>query len=489
MTEHPDAGSTRRRHPLSRHSGSLAWRSGHFAALLLALAPAGSLAVDASWIATDGSYDEASNWDIAAVPLNDGVTYDVTLSGSGNQVTYDTGLAGAVDSLSLGAGVTFVTDGAGSAYTTAVTVANDATLIAEDQSSLALGGGDLDRSSLIARKGFLGAGGATLTTGVTSWTGTNGFNLDRSFTADGTGTLLDLSSLSNVERSGGSTYSDLNISATDGGRVDLTGIAAFADHASGTNGRINISASGNGSQVDLANLAALAGADVTVDDTAGVDLGSLGAFAGGTIALQSGDGAAPDVHVAAAFTLGDGGVVEAAGGSAALVVGPGTPVGAADGSLTVATGGSLFGTGTVVGALVNQGLIGPGSSPGTLVVDGDYQQDGGAILAIELGGSIQGSEFDLVSISGQASLGGDVEVTLVDGFLPTLGETFVFLEAAGGVNGLFENLFCTNCGSGIGFDLVHGPDFASLTAVPLPGAVWLLGPALGLLLTAARRRG
>lgn len=375
---------------------------------------------------------------------------------------------------------------------TALTNADDATLVAEDGATLDLGTASIDQADLVARKGFTGAGGATLTTSATSWTGTTGFGLTRDFTADGAGSLLDLSSLTTIERSGGNANSRLDILASDGGRVDLTGITGFTDSTSGTNGRIGIEARDDGSLVDLRNLAALSAADVTIDDEAAVLLDQLAAFEEGTIALRSTAAGAADLHVADSFFLGDDGVVDVAGSTAAMVMGLAGPA-ARDASLTVAIGGRLTGTGTLIGDLVNDGgVVGPGASPGTLSVDGDYVQTLGSILDIEIGGSEQGISFDLLDIAGEATLAGDVEVSLVDGFTPGNGESFVFLAAADGIIGMFDAVFCTNCaGTGVSFSLVHGLDSVSLNAVapiPLPAAAWLLAPALGALLGRRRRR-
>lgn len=647
---------------------SIARRTALVAVAATLLLPASAAAVVATWIGGDGDYDDAFNWDVGVVPLNNGTSYDVVINGNGVDVTYDAPFPGAADSLSLGSGVTFLTDGAGRSFSVGSTVANDASLIAEDKSVLVLGGGSLDRSDLIARKGFggfggaslsttvsswtgtngfnldrdfvadgagtvldlssfttlernggnvssqlfitatdggridlsgitaiddnasgtnggvvvkaddadsvvdlanvtalteadltvrdggeikgqletlggrsslvkrstglidlsaltnaddatlvaedgatldlgtasidradliarkgfQGAGGATLTTAVTSWTGTNGFALSRDFTADGPGSVLDLSSLTTIERNGGNANSRLDILATDGGLVDLTGITAFADNVSGINGRIGIEASDDGSLVDLRNVTALSSADVTIDDEAVVLLDRLGAFEDGTVLLRSNATAAADLRVADSFFLGDDGVVDVAGSTAAVVAGlAGGPV--QDASLTVAVGGRLTGTGTIIGDLVNDGgVVGPGASPGSLSVDGDYAQTLGAILDVEIGGTEQGVDFDLLDIAGQATLAGDVEVSLFGGFLPGNGASFVFLDAADGIIGMFDAVFCTNCdGTGVSFTLTHGLDSVTLVAtaapIPLPAAAWLLAPALGVLVVKRRR--
>ena len=330
-----------------------------------------------------------------------------------------------------------------------------------------------------------------MTTTVTSWSGTNGFNLDREFTADGAGSLLDLSSLTTIERNGGSTSSDLNINASDGGEIRLTAISGFDDNVSGINGRIRVTASDAGSAIDLSNVTTLTTADVTVNDEAAIDLRNLGAFNDGTLALTSTAAGARDFHVAATFELGELGIIAVADSTAAVVVGPGSPAGAADGSVTVTAGGSFSGAGSVVGTLINLGSLAPGQSPGTLSVDGAYEQGAAAILALEIGGLSQGAAFDFLDVSGTASLAGLVEVSLFDGYVPTLGATFEFLEAAGGISGVFDGITCANCGD-VAFELVYGAHTVSLNAVaapvPLPAAVWLLASALAGLAGTRRRR-
>ena len=141
--------------------------------------------------------------------------------------------------------------------------------------------------------------------------------------------------------------------------------------------------------------------------------------------------------------------------------------------------------------MINLGSLAPGQSPGTLSVDGAYEQGAAAILALEIGGLSQGAAFDFLDVSGTASLAGLVEVSLFDGYVPTLGATFEFLEAAGGISGVFDGITCANCGD-VAFELVYGAHTVSLNAVaapvPLPAAVWLLASALAGLAGTRRRR-
>ena len=124
-------------------------------------------------------------------------------------------------------------------------------------------------------------------------------------------------------------------------------------------------------------------------------------------------------------------------------------------------GGTLTGTGTVDGNVANAGTTSPGASPGTLTIDGDYTQTAGGNLAIEIAGNTAGT-FDVLAVTGTASLAGTVTVTL-DAFEPDAGDTFDFLTCTTRT-GMFavENL--QTAANGI-WDLQYGADRATLSLV------------------------
>jgi hypothetical protein len=102
------------------------------------------------------------------------------------------------------------------------------------------------------------------------------------------------------------------------------------------------------------------------------------------------------------------------------------------------TGGVLSAE-TIGFALVNDGgTISPGAGPGQTHVMGGLTIDSGA-LQIELGGPGAG-EFDQLVIEGMATLGGTLEVALVDNFSLTSNSTFKILDIAGARTGEFAGL-------------------------------------------------
>lgn len=50
-------------------------------------------------------------------------------------------------------------------------------------------------------------------------------------------------------------------------------------------------------------------------------------------------------------------------------------------------------------------------------------------LAIEIGGTAVVDDYDLLAVGGEATLGGTLDISFIDGFQPSAGDTFTFLNA------------------------------------------------------------
>jgi hypothetical protein len=90
--------------------------------------------------------------------------------------------------------------------------------------------------------------------------------------------------------------------------------------------------------------------------------------------------------------------------------------------------GTLKGNGTLVqnGTLTSTGTLAPGLSPGTLTITGDYDMDG-TTYDCEINGTTAGTQYDVINVSGNASLtGGTLNVTW--GFTPAHSQTFEILS-------------------------------------------------------------
>jgi autotransporter-associated beta strand protein len=155
--------------------------------------------------------------------------------------------------------------------------------------------------------------------------------------------------------------------------------------------------------------------------------------------------------------------------------------GSINSNTTVHGRGTLVGTGTINGNVTNRGTVSPGDPVGTLTIN-NYTQY--ATLMIQIAG-VSPDQFSVLNVLGTANLSGQLDPVLFDGFVPTIGESFTFLNA-GAVNG---TLFIFNRNiddEPLHWNVTYFPTYAMLTvaagnvAIPDQGSTFLL-LTLGLL--------
>ncbi len=89
-------------------------------------------------------------------------------------------------------------------------------------------------------------------------------------------------------------------------------------------------------------------------------------------------------------------------------------------------GGVLAGSNTVTGPVTNNSIVKPGGdNPGQLNISGSYIQTAQGQLDIQIGGTSVGSNYDQLAVSGVMNLNGTLNVTLIDPFVPAVGNQFV----------------------------------------------------------------
>ena len=80
--------------------------------------------------------------------------------------------------------------------------------------------------------------------------------------------------------------------------------------------------------------------------------------------------------------------------------------------LTVDPSGTLTGNGSIFGNVSNNGAIIPGDSIGSIAIAGTYSQQASGSLAIELGGTAPGLEYDQLLVTGDGTLAGTLTVDI-----------------------------------------------------------------------------
>jgi autotransporter-associated beta strand protein len=139
---------------------------------------------------------------------------------------------------------------------------------------------------------------------------------------------------------------------------------------------------------------------------------------------------------------------------------------------------TLAGTGTIHGSVTNNGTVSPGDAPGTLTVS-SYTQMKSATLLIDIAGS-NTSQSSVLDVLGTAILNGHLDPVLQNGFVPTVGESFTFMDYES-VLGAFSSITNLNFNNNTEhWAITYQPTFAVLTAeagrvnVPDQGSTVLL---------------
>jgi hypothetical protein len=125
--------------------------------------------------------------------------------------------------------------------------------------------------------------------------------------------------------------------------------------------------------------------------------------------------------------------------------------------------GALEGDGTVQGTTNCSGTIRPGSPVGTLTVEGNLATTGE--LEIEIASADPGG-FDAVAVTGNATLGGTLTATLLDGYVAQVGDTFEILTAQT-VSGAFGTTALPDLIPLLGWDVVGDADSVTLLVIKL----------------------
>lgn len=136
----------------------------------------------------------------------------------------------------------------------------------------------------------------------------------------------------------------------------------------------------------------------------------------------------------------------------------------------------------------NSGTVSPGLPLGQLTIAGDYRQTATGLLVMELGGLNRSVRYDVLDITRTAYLAGTLEVRLISGFLPAIGDEFNLLHALA-VEGTFDTVWLPELTQLMAWSVTYTDADVWLRVVAIPEPSSLVFVVLGLLgLTSVRRK-
>jgi IPT/TIG domain/G8 domain len=373
-----------------------------------------------TWVgASTGSWGTAANWSGGVLP---GSGDDVVIP-TGKTVTYSTGTTTVhnlqvVGTLTVTGGALTVTSNSGVANLnlSSGTFTTGANLTVSG--NLAWTGGTL------ANNGG-GTGNITIT-GALTMTTTSALSLSVGVDNQGTATLSGTSGSPGLSL--GSNVTFLNDST--GTFTDQTTVNDSISGGTGTfNNKGTFTKAGTGGTAGTTTISTFFSNSGTTALNKGVLFLSGGGGSIGTITTASGTSLS---FSSTTFTLSSGSVISGSG-SVGFASGTTTVAGALTASgFTITSGATVSGAATFTGNVTNNGALnvaGTGT-PGKVTITGNYTQGATGSLKIELGGLTAGTQFDQLAISGAATLAGTLNLSLINSFAPSIGNSFQILTFA-----------------------------------------------------------
>lgn len=156
----------------------------------------------------------------------------------------------------------------------------------------------------------------------------------------------------------------------------------------------------------------------------------------------------------------------------------GGSIGANGSASTTISGGTLIGNGAISGdlSIINAGLLTPDGGPSDPTAQFSVSDNLllGASFNVDLGGTAT-NDFDRIVVMGDADLGGVLNVDLVAGFAPLLGDFFDIIVAEN-VVGDFDSLFLPVLSNGLALEGINGGSFYRLQIVAAPVPIPVIMP-------------
>lgn len=132
----------------------------------------------------------------------------------------------------------------------------------------------------------------------------------------------------------------------------------------------------------------------------------------------------------------------------------------------------LTGSGSIKGAVVNDGKVSPGNSPGIQSVQ-SYSQTADGTLVMEVAGTGNAGDangFDQINVAGNATFDGTLEIKMLGNFTPTAGQVYDIINYTS-YSGKFSEYKGLELGNGLSFRPIYSANKLQLEVIETPGGM------------------
>lgn len=129
---------------------------------------------------------------------------------------------------------------------------------------------------------------------------------------------------------------------------------------------------------------------------------------------------------------------------------------------------------TGFGEVKMEGVFSPGNSPAIVNFAGNLTLGPSSTLIMEIGGTTPGTQHDQLNVGGTFTVNGTLQIVLINGFIPTVGNTFDLFNAAHFV-GNFTSIIAPPEFAGFNFSNILTNGNLTVSAVPEASPLLAIG--------------
>jgi hypothetical protein len=147
--------------------------------------------------------------------------------------------------------------------------------------------------------------------------------------------------------------------------------------------------------------------------------------------------------------------------------------------------GALLGGG---GTFVFNGGYSAGNSPGSVTVNGDVVFGSSNEALFEIGGLLQGTQYDHLTVNGNLTFGGILKLSFINGYTGNAGDTFDLFDFTSSTGAFSQIVAQNSLSNGLGWSYDGTTGILTVIPVPEPESYALMALGLGVISFASRRK-